>query len=160
MEELDLGILVETLNGFERGERIILGHFGTVQTLLSLIFSVPVAVRLIDQCQDNGMVMRKAQLTAGDEVLCVAESRVATNSSRPEIIDDIRAGELGLGQIIARHRLPTSRSLVDLGRDRTSFWRTYDIRGSELEIRIRESFPRAPFESIGWLQPYDRGKGG
>ncbi len=159
MEELDLGTLLDTLKEFERGERVILGHFGTVQTLLSLIFGGPVAVKLIDQGHDNGVIVRRAQLAAGREVLCVAVSRISTLHNRAEIIDDIGEGELGLGQIIARHKLSTSRSLVDLGRDQKSFWRTYDINGPDLEIQISETFPRAPFESIGWLRPVDQGKG-
>ena len=43
MEELDFQALLDTFrsNGFQAGERAILGHFGTVQTLLTLIFNVP-----------------------------------------------------------------------------------------------------------------------
>ena len=152
MEELDLKSLLKTLKDFDRGEQIILGNFGTVQTLLSLIFSHPVTVKLIYQCEKEEVIIRRVQLMAQDNVLCYAVSHIPKFRNRDGVIRDISNGRMGLGQIIAYHRLSNQRSLIRVGEDDEVFWRTYNIEGPEVYIEITETFVKAPFEAIGWIR--------
>ncbi len=158
MEELHVEQLLKEFNGagFEIGERVILGHFGTVQTLLSLIWNTPIRVDLIHQKKDSDRVMRRVHLMAGDRNVCTAVSAIPTQGNRDAVIADILTGQLGLGQIIAEHTLQTHRELLFIGRDSSGFWRTYHIVGPDLVMEINEYFPRAPYEEIGWLGAWRR----
>ncbi len=152
MEELDFNNLLQGFSGFDRGERIILGHFGTVQTLLSLVFNRPVSVRLVDQCEEDGFIIRHTLLTTEEDLLCWAASRIPKSANRQDVIVDIREGRLGLGRIVARHQLVTQRSLKRLGRDEWAFWREYTIEGPDVCVQINETFRRKPFEAAGWTK--------
>lgn len=167
MEEIDAGDLLDifALHRFELGERVILGHLGTVQTLLGLIFAAPVSVRVIECHREAAQVTpapsetmveerltRKVELVAGGKVACNASSLIPLGSSnRPDFIRDVEAGEAGLGQLIVKHRIPATRLLHSVGRDPEGFWRHYSITGPGLNLEIREFFPRQPFVEAGWL---------
>ena len=154
MEELDFQGLLERFSsqGFERGEQVILGHFGTVQTLLSLVFGEPVKVRMVDQQCRDGEILRTVHLVCGAGAVCHATTRVPLARNRPDILRDIVSGRLGLGQIVAVHQVPSRRDLADIGRSPSAFWRSYTIEGPQLRLEIFECFPRQPFEEAGWLQ--------
>ena len=154
MEELDFQALLDRFNsqGFERGEQIILGHFGTVQTLLSLIFGEPVRVRLADQKGRAGEILRAVHLACGIGTVCYAATRIPLEKNRADVVRDISAGKLGLGQIVVVHQIPCRRKLADAGRSLHAFWRTYTIEGTDLFLEIHEYFPRKPFEEAGWLK--------
>lgn len=153
MEDLELKNLLETLKDFDRGEQVVLGQFGTLQTLLSLVFGQQVVVRLIDQHEEEGTIIRQVQIMAGDCLLCCAISRIPKSRNRDDVIHDISSGQLGLGQIIARYQLSTWYSLTGVGRDRSAFWRAYTIEGPEVYVQIKETFRREAFEAIGWTGP-------
>ncbi len=168
MEETDskalLGVLID--NKFEPGERVLLGHTGTVQTLLSLVFGHPVEVRVRGQQEEKTNfagatqpagqaphLLRSVELLAAGQVVCHAVSRIPVGGiNLPEFISDVYAGKLGLGQIINKLRIPHERRVIEVGRDATSFWRSYRIFGANLELQILESFPRTPFVDIGWIK--------
>lgn len=159
MEELKIGELLDHFKsqGFERGEKVILGYFGTVQTFLSLIFDTPVRVQLVDQRSEKGVIVRKVHLMAGDILACRAVSHIPEDDrNRKDVIYDISAGSLGLGQIVVKYAIPNRRDIEEVGRQPTDlpiagFWRTYTISGPSLFIRIHEHFLRQPFVDIGWL---------
>ena len=153
MEELDFQSLLDQFrdNAFQRGEQVILGHFGTVQTLLSLIFGKPVNVKLTGQREENGTIMRQVQLCCGDEVTCWANTVIPKELNRKDVLKDIIAGSLGLGQIVFLRQIPNRRNLIEVGRDEVAFWRTYVIEGPRLHLKIHEYFPREPFEKVGWI---------
>lgn len=153
MEELNIDALLEQFRdqGFERGEKVILGHFGTVQSLLSLIFDTPVRVQLVDQRSQDEEIVRKVTLMAGEVAVCHALSRIPEAKNRRDVIYEIYGGSLGLGQIVVKYMIPSRRSIEVVGRDAAGFWRDYIIAGPSLWIRIHEFFPRKPFEEVGWL---------
>ena len=157
MEELDFQALLDRFHrdGFTRGEKVILSNFGTNQTLLSVIFDKPSHLRLIDQKEVDGIINRAVNLVYGDTVCCIANTVIPRDRNRDDIILDITAGHLGLGQIIVTHNLPNRRLLLDVGRDQVSFWRTYAIEGPEIYLKIHEFFPRKPFEEVGWIDRLD-----
>lgn len=152
MEELDFQALLDRFRkgGFTRGEKVILANFGTNQTLLSVIFDKPSHLRLIDQREKKGTINRLVNLVYGDTVCCIANTEIPRDRNRKDVIFDIAAGQLGLGQIVVKHNLPNRRALLDVGRDTVSFWRTYAIEGPEVYLKIHEHFPRQPFLDAGW----------
>ena len=161
MEELDFkGLLGHFARlGFQREEQVILGHFGTVQTLLSLIFGEPVNVRLKGQEERDGEINRVVELVCGEDkggrmspIVCFASTRIPVVKTTPEVLQDISDGSLGLGQIVRKHDIPNRRYLATVGRDSKCFWRTYSIEGPDLFLKITEVFPRERFEKIGWTQ--------
>ena len=154
MEEIDFQGLLDHFKakGFQRGEQVILGHFGTVMTLLSLIFEKPVNVRLIEQSEKNDYIMRTVDLVCVNTIVAKAGTRIPKSKNRAEVLFDILEGKLGLGQIVFKHQIPNKRNLLTVGRNRSAFWRTYNIEGPDLFLNIGEFFPRPPFEDIGWLK--------
>ncbi len=158
MEELDFQGLLDQFNAadLERGEQVILGHFGTVQTLLSLIFKEPVTVKVVEQeSRDNeseNEILRSVHLLCEIGVVCYATTHIPLERNRPDVLADISAGTRGLGQIVVVHEIPHKRVLVDVGRNPYAFWRKYTIEGPELLLQIQEYFPREPFVEVGWLQ--------
>ena len=152
MEEIDQQGLLDMFSGYSKGERVILGHFGTVQTLLALIYNTPVTVHLENQTYRNdNEIIRKVHLKAGDRVLCMAASQIFRDRNSPAVILDIVAGGLGLGQIIYKHNIPSKRHLLKVERDVQTFTRQYVIEGPELYLEISEVFMRKPFMDIGWV---------
>jgi len=155
MEELNFQELLDRFHkdGFTRGEKVILANFGTNQTLLSVIFDKPSRLQLVDQREDDGVINRAVNLFYGDTLCCHANTVILRARNRADVIYDITAGHLGLGQIVVTHNLPNRRVLLEVGRDRASFWRTYAIEGPEIYLKIHELFPRKPFLEVGWLEP-------
>lgn len=154
MEELDFQALLDRFakDGFQKGEQIVLANFGTNQTLLSLIFQEPCNVRLINQKEEEGIINRQVHLFFGETVPCLANTKIPKARNRDDVLSDIIAGSLGLGQIVVLHNLPNRRILLDIGRNSHAFWRTYAIEGPEVYLEIHEYFPREPFEAIGWIR--------
>ncbi len=154
MEELDFKSLLDRFNqdGFQKGERVILSNFGTNQTLLSIIFDVPNRLELIDQRERDGEINRHVELYCGELLVCKADTLIPKDRNRPDVIKDITAGELGLGQIVVKHDLPNRRNLLSVGHNANAFWRVYEIEGPDVYLKICEYFPREPFVQVGWLQ--------
>jgi len=157
MEELDFKALLDRFkkDGFTRCEQVVLANFGTNQTLLSIIFGKPCELRLMAQKETEGVINRLVHLVFGDTLGCVADTIIPRDRNRQDIIDNILAGQLGLGQIVVTHNLPCRRKLLSIGRDKESFWRTYAIEGPEVYLEIHEHFPRLPFVAVGWLEPQE-----
>ncbi len=157
MEELDFGGLLDRFgeDGFQRGEQVILANFGTNQTMLTLIFGVPNRVQLVDQKERDGEIARIVHLVCGETIVCYANTRIPMAKNRGDVLLDISAGSLGLGQIVVKHNLASKRTILEIGRDKAGFWRTYAIDGPEIYLEIHEYFPRPPFIEIGWIQAED-----
>lgn len=159
MEELDFKGLLDQFNskGFQKGEQVILSNFGTNQTLLSIIFSEPNRLKLIDQRDKDGEIARRVELYCGEQLVCWAATVIPKEKNREDVMLDISAGSLGLGQIVVKHNLANKRVLLDIGRNAHGFWRTYTIEGPEVYLKIHEYFPRAAFEAVGWVTKLEEG---
>jgi len=154
VEELNFQELLDKFgqDGFQKGEQVILANFGTNQTLLSLIFQKPANVKNIHIEEVKGVITRDVDLITGEQVVGHATTHIPRDRNSQEVWDAVRAGQLGLGQIIVTCNLPTKRELVDVGHDDQAFWRTYTIEGADVFFEIYEHYPRSPFEAIGWLR--------
>ncbi len=151
MEELDFKGLLDQRKDFPRGEKGILGHIGTVQTLLSLIFNEPILIRMVGQGAKDGNIIRMVDLMAGDVMVASATSEIPQALNRKDVLQQVKDGKLGLGQIVVTNCIPNKRILIDVARDKSSFWRTYVISGPSLCFKIKEMFLREPFHKVGWL---------
>lgn len=140
-------------------ERLLLAEVGTVEQLLSILVDAPVSVDVLEQEEDGKgkMIRRKVNICiAGSKaVLMSAESRIRIDVLPEVVVQDVRAGRLGIGSIILRHKLETFRSIVEIGccydgdkpsyskkdREAVTVYRLYKIvyNGVEAFI-IREEF--------------------
>ena len=154
MEELDFKALLGRFDkdGYTRGEQIILANYGTNQTLLTIIFGTPCEVKVIEQKLVNSGYIRQVHLICDGEIVCYASTVIPKARNRADVIEDILAEKLGLGQIVVSRAIANHRTILDIGHDRTSFWRTYAIEGLELYLEITEKFPREPFVTEGFIR--------
>lgn len=136
-------------------ERILAAHTGTVQLLLSLWWNDPVDVVLISQFEANGEIHRVVDLTCRNSHLVVAhaESIIPINDNHPDVIADVKANVLGLGQIAVKHEIQTVRTLHEVQVAPHELSRFYSIittgpalaRPLGVHFEIRESFPRVHY---------------
>jgi chorismate-pyruvate lyase len=161
-DELNLDDLVKAFEGkgYSLLERIILSTDGTVQTLLSVIWGDPVRVRVLDQLEREGVIIRLVDLEARDLVVARARSRVPADRNSAQVLDRVRGRSLGLGQIAAALGQNPRRTGRDHGADDGTFWRKYEMElagpvGPELYFEIQEMFPRALYRGLveAWRGP-------
>ena len=138
--------LLESLpEGLTAVERIIMANEGTVQTLLSLLCGVPVTVTVISQLAQANIIIRWSKLVIcgehpAERTVCLAESIIS--ESNPEgFLSMINEKQMGIGQIIKRIGLQTSRVIHGYHIDASTIARTYSIRG-DCQAVITEVFDR------------------
>lgn len=150
MEELDLKSLVAEVSSRNLSplERILLGHNGTVQSLLSIIFKTPVEVKVLEQREDTEGIVRRVELLAGEIIAATAQSFIPLEGNGQEVLALVRQQKLGLGQIASFFSISTSRALYDLGANDVEIWRSYIMEGPGLLFKIRETFQRAVFKKL------------
>ncbi len=142
-------------------EKVILANTGTVQTLLSVIFSTPVKVEVIAQKEFSTYIIRWVQLVAeySPEVkitVCLAESVIDKTTSYQGFISGIREKRMNIGQLMSSLKLRTERELLGFHADNSSFSRTYnittipgeDINVRPLNITITEVFQKSTFKRL------------
>lgn len=146
-EELDINGLLESLSRYQLSpiERVIAGHTGTVQWLLSLWFGEAVVVRSRGQDEDADRIERQVDLVLlrRDLVVCEARSCISLAAADPAVIDRVRAQRLGIGQIAVELGIPTRRSIRSIAVTPEHIEREYEMRGPGLHFEVRERFPRA-----------------
>lgn len=163
MEEINEESITEMLkqipDNLSPVERLIICNEGTVQTLLSVLFKVPVKVVVLSQrelCQIelNKVIIRWSKLVACYEeteiTVCLAESVITSNNQG--FITGIREKTLGIGQLISSKALVTRRRLLGFNSDQFSFARNYIIEdigmtppGSHVNCLITEVFMKEAF---------------
>lgn len=121
--------------------RILLATPGTLQTTLSAFFGATVSVRVREQVERTGTILRTADLVCADLGLDVCFAYTEAEITDPEVRRMILAKELGVGQITALHRAMAFFQLDEVGEDGDDFWRTYRLWGDSFTYRIRERFP-------------------
>lgn len=142
-------------------EKVILGNSGTVQTLMSVVFGVPIKVEVLSQIEDESFIVRWVRLIAdygGDEIItvCLAESVINKNTEFDGFLNGIREKNMGIGQLISSCGIRTERELLGFYSDRNTFSRTYRIKtygmdlkaGRGLSIIITEVFQKDSFRRI------------
>lgn len=149
MEELDIAAFLDRLKPYNLRpiERVVLGHTGTVQLLLSLLIDDPVDVKVLGQTTVDGVLMRDTSLVRrsdGQEV-AHATSVIMIERNSKEVVADVQAGQLGIGQIAVKHKIPTERRIVVIEVKPASLGRSYTMEGPGLSYTITETFLRGLF---------------
>jgi chorismate-pyruvate lyase len=145
-EELKIGKMLKMLEGapnLTALQRAIVTTDGTVQTMLSVIFGKEVTAKVISQLDIGGVTVRWTQLIIEEtgQVVCIAESIIPRGANSRVFMEDLDAREIGIGQILAKHKIMTKRTLLGIFCDNENFTRTYRIAGSTTDILITEVFP-------------------
>jgi len=167
LEDLYVKEIIDKLEKYELTplERVILANEGTVQSLLSVIFRVPVEVEVISQVEINQNIVRWARLAAdygeaGKVTVCLAES-VIPPVNNIDFLEGIKDRENGIGRLLTRLNFVTEREILGFYADDTIFSRTYRItgqrvdqdqniramQGSKCDILITEVFPRSVYNT-------------
>lgn len=159
-------------------ERVILCHDGTVQTLLSVLFGVPVRVEVLSQQTLDGIgILRWTKLVAvyPDRELrmndihgapseppvtvgipsieitaCLAESVIPFKNNPEGFLTAIREQVMGIGQILKATGLKQERQVFGLYADENVIARNYRISG-DVEMIITETFPREAIRKAGGI---------
>ena len=129
-------------------ERVVLGHTGTVQHFLGILFNEPVAVEMISQREAGRRFHRKSHLflKSNGVVVCYAHSMIVYKEDvRQGAIEDVRAGILGIGHIASRHGIPMSRMIEDFSVGQHFVSRLYSMESQDLSYLINETYPRDLF---------------
>lgn len=142
-------------------ERLVLANSGTVQTLLSVLFNVPIKVEVIAQKEFSTYIIRWVQLVAeySPEIkitVCLAESVIDKTTSYQGFIIGIKERKLNIGQLISSLKITTERELLGFHADDSNFSRTYsitsvlneDINTRPLNITITEVFQKSAFKRL------------
>ncbi|MDO9556064.1 MAG: hypothetical protein Q7J82_00565 [Coriobacteriia bacterium] len=139
-------------------EKVILCNDGTVQTLLSVLFGVPIKVEVLHQ-EDLGLyILRQSQLIAEyapDNIIqvCWAESMISKSGNPEGFITGIMERGMGIGQLITALGINTRRELKAMSCGRELFTRSYKIynvgeKQPNIDIMITEIFSRGVYKKL------------
>lgn len=141
-------------------ERLILCNEGTVQTLLSVLFKVPIRVQIISQVEHNTYIIRWSKLIAhyspeNQVTVCLAESIIDKENAFNGFLTGIREKNFGIGQLISSIEVETKRDILGFYSDSNIISRTYTINSvpylrensydKTIFVTITEVFPKEAF---------------
>jgi chorismate-pyruvate lyase len=132
-----------------KSHKILLAEIGTVEQVLSILIDSPVTVEVKRQVVKDYKIEREVVLRANNEDLIHATTEIDVRAMPSGVVADVKEGKLGIGTIIAKHKLETFRRIVEVGYDSSSniVYRVYEILyGAEPKFRIREEFNIAKIE--------------
>ena len=142
-------------------EKLILANSGTVQTLLSILFDIPIKAEVIAQKEFSTYIIRWVQLVAEYSpetkfTVCLAESVIDKTTSYQGFISGIKEKKMNIGQLISSLKIITERELLGFHVDNSNFSRTYiitsvlseDINTRPLNITITEVFQKSVFKRL------------
>lgn len=148
-----LGRLPENLTPLER---VILSNEYTVQTLMSIVFGVPVKVEVLSQIEKEDYIIRWVRLVAdyGNNIIttvCLAESVISKKTMFDGFLNGLREKNMGIGQLISSIGINTKREILKFYSDENIFSRTYKIISSDiryLDVTITEVFQKDTFNGL------------
>lgn len=164
IEDIYIQKIIDKLSKYDLRpiERVILANDSTVQTLLSVIFHVPVQVEVIAQIELNRNIFRWVRLIAdygeaGKVTTCLAMSVIPVGLNDFQFVEGVREKKKGIGQLLSELDFKINREILGFYADETVFSRTYRITGSRVveigreekcDVLITEVFPRKVFEKV------------
>lgn len=130
-------------------ERVLLCNDGTNQTLLSVLFQMPIKVEVLSQPDfaPYKVIIRWTKLVAeysddNKATVCLAESVIPLESNSEWLITAIGQKQLGIGQILKEMNKSYERRIIGLYADENVVARNYRIIGEGIDFVITETFPR------------------
>ena len=126
-------------------EKVILANEGTVQTLMSVVFGVPIKIEVLSQTEAETYIVRWVRLVAdygGGEAItvCLAESIIDKKTEFQGFLTGIREKNMGIGQLLSACGIRTQRELLGFYSDKNTFSRNYSISTHGYDIRAGRGF--------------------
>ena len=133
---------------FSKKQLLLLIEKGTVEGLLTVLQGRPIKVDVTY----NSKQARRTNLrdSASGQVLVLAQTEINTPAIPPEIMKDLTEAQLGIGEILTKHKVETRREIHLIGYEpkTESFYREYDIIvGGKVWFTIMESFSQLLYSS-------------
>lgn len=142
-------------------EKVILSNDGTVQTLMSVVFGVPLRLEVLSQMEGEDHIYRSVKLVAdyckGQSIdVYFAESIIDKNNIFEGFLNGIREKNLGIGQLLAACCIRTERKLLGFYACEKTFSRRYSIStygydlkaGRGFKVTITEHFQKDAFKKL------------
>lgn len=160
LEEKRIEELLEKLGKYELDtlERVVLANDGTVQSLLSVIFRVPIKVEVISQLELFNNIYRWVKLVANyntmEQMVALAMSVIPIEGNSKDFIDGLKEGKLGIGQLLSSLGFVTKRDILGFYSDSMTFARVYRIVGNKIkedakcDLLITEIFPKEIYKKV------------
>jgi len=159
LEEKKIEDLLKKLDKCKIGtlERVILANDGTVQSLLSVIFRIPVKIEVIAQLEYSNTIYRWVKLVAKydtiEQTTALALSIIPIEKNSEEFIKLLRERKLGIGQILSSLGYITEREILGFYSDDAVFARVYRIIGNKenkdvCDLIITEIFSKSLYKTI------------
>ncbi len=127
----------------KKSHKILLAEIGTVEQVLSILIDSPVTVQVKKQVVKDYRIEREVVLRAKGYDLIRATTEIDVRAMPSAVVADIKEGKLGIGTVLAKHKLETFRRIVEVGYDSTHkmVYRIYEILyDAEPKFLIREEF--------------------
>lgn len=126
-------------------EKVILANEGTVQTLMSVVFGVPIKIEVLSQIETETYIVRWVRLVAdyGNDLsitVCLAESIIDKNIIFNGFLNGVREKNMGIGQLLSACGIRTVRELLGFYSDKNTFSRNYSISTHGYDIKAGRGF--------------------
>ena len=155
-------------------QRAVLSSTGTVQSLLSAVFEKPVIAKIISQLDAGDTYIRWVILSyevvskkvglynpESNEIgtqlvpeikevtVCLAESVFPHSTNDEKFLNALRKGkDGGIGQVLAKMDISTTREILGIFCDENVFSRTYRLIGDRVDAVITEVFSNNEFKDL------------
>jgi chorismate-pyruvate lyase len=141
---------LEAKSGVQLGlaQKVLLAETGTVEQVLSILTGSAIKVKVEEQKENRKTITRRSLImNDAGRVLIRARSKVLVRGLPAKVVSQIRRQESGIGTIIARSGLETSRKIVQLGYDPASrsVFRKY-------QIIVRKKVAFEITEELAWIE--------
>ena len=128
-----------------RYQKILLAEIGTLEQVLSIIANSPITVEVVRQeYNSDGWYEREVWLKDdGGNRLVHAKTKYNVNYLPRNLFEDLKAGRIGIGSAITRHKLETFRRIKEIGYDEQSraLSRRYEmLNDGQILFNISETF--------------------
>ena len=125
-------------------QKILLAEIGTLEQLLSILVNENVDVKVVEQKERRGVILRKSVISTGSgKVLVKAESKIHTRNIPKRVSQLVRERNYGIGSIIQKLEVGTFRKIMAIGYDpkSTNLFRKYRIMiAKKVGFEIKEEF--------------------
>lgn len=129
-------------SGLSSLQRVLIMSDGTVTTALTAAFGKPVTVKVIGQVIVNDVIIRTVHLMIGELIACTAVSMIPVSGNTGYIVNEIKEGKRGIGEILKGIGIGTVRRIYEIESNDKTFTRMYHIYSKEdaVSIFITETF--------------------
>lgn len=113
-------------------EKLLLVNNGTTEQILRVLLNTSTKLKIIRQKESKNILRRESHIITSDRtkmVLILAKSKIYITRIPPEMINELRLGQDGIGMIIIKHKIETYKKIIKIGYnlEKNSIFRTYKL---------------------------------